>query len=113
MCSRGFNVCFQTELVPLHSGVPGHHRGGGRDSLVTLASGGGSGTGLPPAPHRHSSVIGFGDAIINALAEKRLDEAKRTKKDLMEERMKGRLNRAGSQRGAVLQRAASKRWGKP
>ena len=96
-------------LDPNSSGVPR----GGRDSLHTMGSiGTGDGSGLPAAGtlHRQSSTVtlGFSDAIVNALAQKKLDEAKRTKKELMAERMKGRIGRSASMRGEELMRAASK-----
>lgn len=70
----------------------------------------GMGGGVPRNDQRASAITGFSDAIVNALAAKKLEEAKKTKKELMEERMKQNIGgKEKSARGLALQRAASKK----
>ena len=71
------------------SGVP---RDGRNSSHAAGSTGhgptaGGDGGGVAPDRQPSGVTLGFSDAIVSALAQKKLDEAKRTKQELMAERM--------------------------
>ena len=65
-------------------------------------------TSMLPPRQSTAAVTSVGGLIINALAEKKLQDAKKTKLEQMEERMTKRLNEAPTARGLALERAASK-----
>eukprot|EP00740_Mantoniella_antarctica_P000842 CAMPEP_0181395234 /NCGR_PEP_ID=MMETSP1106-20121128/28227_1 /TAXON_ID=81844 /ORGANISM="Mantoniella antarctica, Strain SL-175" /LENGTH=379 /DNA_ID=CAMNT_0023516833 /DNA_START=357 /DNA_END=1492 /DNA_ORIENTATION=- len=117
----GAGAGVQGGIFPVGFFPPGDERNS-RASGTALAAPG-SGAPLPHiSAHQTSSKmllgerrpsgspprLGFSDTIMNALAQKKLAEAKRTKKELMELRVTDRLGRNHSSRGRNLERAASR-----